>query len=231
MIKFSQGLGHHNVRRATGGLSQFHDLYSKALIRERDYDHNGVNTPLVDAIDAPDGATNAERTAFAALLLDRLAFVRLMRDRDVLEINLHEEWRRSNDGLNRFQGSFYSTCLQELFYDVLAKPWYERDELDAFGRPPQFAGGLFEPILDYESEYDVNDSAMQDALTALIEGESRTVINEAARGSLVESYRQTDDVDLAGRIAEWYSDLTGAYEAERQYVEENIEPTLRRYSA
>lgn len=230
LARFFQQLGHHNVRRATGGLSQFHDLYSEVLVGEGDYDHNGVNTPLVDSIDAPDGATDAERTAFAALLLDRLAFVRLMRDRGVLDIDLHEEWRRSNDGLNRFQGSFYSTCLQELFYDVLAKPWDERVDLDAFGRPPQFAGGLFKPILDDESEYDVDDSAMQDALTALIESESRTVINEAARGSLLESYRQTDDVDLAGRIAEWYADLTKAYEAEQQYIEENIEPTLRRYS-
>ncbi|MCO8245358.1 hypothetical protein [Haladaptatus sp. AB643] len=230
LARFFQQLGHHNVRRATGGLSQFHDLYSEVLIGEGDYDHNGVNTPLVDAVDAPGGATEAERTAFAALTLDRLAFIRLMRDRDVLEIDLHDEWRQSNNGLNRFQGSFYSTCLLSLFYDVLAKPWKARKDLEAFGRPPEFGGGLFEPILTGESEYDIDDSAMQDALTALIEGESRTVINEAARGSLLESYRQTDDVDLAGKIAEWYADLTGAYEAERQYVEENIEPTLRRYS-
>lgn len=230
LAAFFQQLGHHHVRRATGGLRRFHDLYAEVLVGEGDYDHDGVATPLIDAVEPPAGATEAEQTAFVALLVDRLAFLQVMHDRGVLQVELHEQWQQSNEGLNRWQGSFYDTCLRPLFYDVLSEPPGEREEVDAFGRPPEFAGGLFDPVLEDEHEYDVRDAAMQDALTAFIEGESRAVINEAARGSLLESYRATEEVDLAGRIAEWYGDVTGAYESELRYVEENIEPTLRRYS-
>ncbi|MFD1562194.1 hypothetical protein ACFR99_01230 [Haloarchaeobius amylolyticus] len=229
LATFFQNLGHHHVRRATGGLSDFHDLYVEILVGEGDYDHEGIDTPLVEAIDAPANAGEAEKTAFAALLLDRLAFVRLMRDRGVLELELHEVWSHHNRGLNRFQGSFYDTHLKPLFYDVLSEPKGEREE-DGFGSPPHFAGGLFEPVLDDEQEYDVDDDVMQEVLTVFIEGEARTVINESARGSLLESYRATDETDLAGQMAEWYADLTRAYVAEINYVEENIEPTLRGFS-
>lgn len=229
LATFFQNLGHHHVRRATGGLSDFHDLYAETLVGEGDYDHDGIDTPLVEAVDAPAGAGEAEKIAFAALLLDRLAFVRLMRDRGVLEVKLHEEWSHHNQGLNRFQGSFYDTHLKPLFYDVLSEPREEREE-DELGNPPQFAGGLFEPVLDDEKAYDVGDEVMQDVLTVFIEGESRTVINEGARGSLLESYRATEETDLSGRMAEWYADLTRAYESELAYVEENISPTLRRHS-
>ncbi|WP_135851101.1 hypothetical protein [Halorussus salinus] len=229
LATFFQNLGHHHVRRATGGLSDFHDLYAETLVGEGDYDHDGIETSLVEAVDAPADAGEAEKTAFAALLLDRLAFVRLMRDRGVLEIELHEEWSHHNKGLNRFQGSFYDTQLKPLFYDVLSEPKGKREE-DEFSSPPHFAGGLFEPVLDDEDAYDIEDYVMQDVLTVFIEGESRTVINEGARGSLLESYRATEETDLAGRMAEWYADLTGAYESELAYVEKNISPTLRRHS-
>ncbi|ESP90149.1 hypothetical protein [Candidatus Halobonum tyrrellensis] len=229
LATFFQNLGHHHVRRATGGLSDFHDLYAETIIGEGDYNHNGIDTPLAEAVDAPAGTGEAEKTAFAALLLDRLTFVRLMRDRGVLKVKLHEEWSHHNKGLNRFQGSFYDTHLKPLFYDVLSEPKGEREE-DKFGNPPHFAGGLFEPVLHDEGAYDVSDDVMQDVLTVFIEGESRTVINEGARGSLLESYRATEEPDLAGRMAEWYADLTRVYETELAYVEENISPTLRRHS-
>lgn len=229
LATFFQNLGHHHVRRATGGLSDFHDLYVETLVGEGDYDHDGINTPLIKAVDAPTDAGEAEKMAFAALFLDRLSFVRLMRDRGVLNIELHEEWCHHNKGLNRFQGSFYDTHLKPLFYDVLRKPKAQRDE-ERFGSPPEFAGGLFDPILDDEDAYDVGDEVMQDVLTVFIEGESRTVINECARGSLLKSYRATNETDLAGRMAEWYADLTRAYKAEIDYVEENLEPTLRGFS-
>lgn len=229
LATFFQNLGHHHVRRATGGLSDFHDLYVETLLGDGDYDHDGIDTPLVEAVDAPVGTGEAEKTAFAALLLDRLAFIRLMRDRGVLDVELHEEWSHHNTGLNRFQGSFYDTHLKPLFYDVLSEPTAERGE-HGFGNPPHFDGRLFNPILDDERAFDVRDDVMQDVLTVFIEGESRTVINEGARGSLLESYRATEKTDLAGRLAEWYADVTRAYESELAYVEENISPTLRRHS-
>jgi hypothetical protein len=217
------------VRRATGGLSNFHDLYVETLLGDGDYDHDGIDTPLVEGVDAPVGTGEAEKTAFAALLLDRLAFIRLMRDRGVLDVELHEEWSHHNTGLNRFQGSFYDTHLKPLFYDVLSEPTAERGE-HGFGNPPHFDDGLFNPILDDERAFDVRDDVMQNVLTVFIEGESRTVINEGARGSLLESYRATEKTDLAGRLAEWYADVTRAYESELAFVEKNISPTLRRHS-
>lgn len=53
---------------------------------------------------------------------------------------------------------------------------------------------------------------MQDVLTVFIEGESRTVISEGARGSLLESYQATEERDRAGRMAERYTNLMRAYE-------------------
>lgn len=79
-----------------------------------------------------------------------------------------------------------------------------------------------------EDAYDVGDDVMREVLTVFIEGESRTVINEGARGSLLQSYRATEETDLVGRIAEWYADLARAYNSELGYVKENISPTLRR---
>lgn len=55
------------------------------------------------------------------------------------------------------------------------------------------------------------------------------MINEAVRGSLLESHQEVD-AQLAGRTAQWYRDLTEAYDAEIEYVEENIHSTLRRFT-
>lgn len=229
LAEFYQSFGHHNVRQTTGGLTRFHDKYAELLAGSGEYDHGGIDMPLLDAIEAPADAGESEQLAFAALLVDRLAFVRLMQDRGVLDVRLRGEWEEHDHGLNRFRGSFLENHLQPLFYDVLAVPSDDRDDPRAFGQPPHFAGGLFEPVLPREREYDVADEAMRDVLTAFIEGEVRTVINEAVHGSLLQSYRGSGEAELAGQMAEWYGDLTGRYDNELQYVEENIRPTLYGY--
>lgn len=61
---------------------------------------------------------------------------------------------------------------------------------------------------------------MQDAPTTFVEGESRTVIDEASRGSLLETYRKTEEIDLAGRVAKYYRDLTAVSETEPHMVRE-----------
>ena len=55
------------------------------------------------------------------------------------------------------------------------------------------------------------------------------MINEAVQGSLLESDQEVD-AQLAGRTAQWYRDVTEAYVTELEYVEENIHPTLRRFT-
>lgn len=230
MARFFQNFGHHNVRSEISGLSHFHDKYAELLVGEGKYGHEGIEKSLFDAIKAPDEADDSDRLAFAALLVDRLAFVRLMEDRGVLDVRLREEWEEHDHGLNRFRGSFLENHLQPLFYEVLTEPPAERNNPHAFGRPPHFSGGLFDPVLPREHEYDVADEAMRDVLTAFIEGEVRTVINEAVHGSLLQSYRGGGEAEMAGRMAEWYSDLTRRYEAEIQHVEENIKPTICGFS-
>jgi len=175
VASFFQNLGHHHVRRATGGLSDFHDLYAETLVGEGDYDHDGINTPLVEAVDAPTGAGEAEKTGFAALLLDRLAFVRLMRDRGVGD-QTAQAVESPQQGPESVPRLILRHDLKPLFYDVLSMPEGDR-EGDEFGSPPHFAGGLLRPVLDDGDGYDVGDDVMQDVLTVFIEGESRTVIN------------------------------------------------------
>jgi len=195
LATFFQQLGHHQVRRATGGLSEFHDLYAETLVGEGDYNHDGIDTPLVEAVNAPDSADKAEKPRLWPCSLTDCAFVRLMRDRGVLNVELHEEWSHHNKGLNRFKAPSTIRISNPVLRCAVGSEIERKDE-DAFGSPPEFTGGLFEPVLDNEDDYDITDGVMQDVLTVFIEGESRTVINEAACGSLLESYRATDETDL-----------------------------------
>jgi hypothetical protein len=153
-----------------------------------------------------------------------------MQDRGVLNVRLREEWEEHDHGLNRFRGSFLENHLHPLFYDVLSVPPADRDAADAFGQAPYFGGGLFEPVLPDERAYDVDDAAMRDLLTAFVEGEGTTVINETVRRSLLAAHRDAGETELAGRLADWYGELTERYEAELRYVEENVKPTLRQFS-
>ena len=119
---------------------------------------------------------------------------------------------------------------QPLFYNILSvTPSAREDDVSSFGRPPRFGGGLFDPILPDENEYNLFNKVMRDLLSVFTERESRTVINEAVRGSLLESHQEVD-AKLAGRTAQWYRDVTEAYDAELEYVEENIHSTLRRFT-
>lgn len=230
LARFFQSFGHHTIRRQIGGLRRFHDKYAEVIAGEGEYDHGGIRQPLIEAIEDPEGADESDRLAFSSMLVDRLTFLRLMQDRGVIDLRLRDEWDEHDQGLNRWRGSFYETCLQPLFYEVLSvPPSIREDDIESFGHPPKFGGGLFEPTLPDEKEYDLADDAMRDLLSAFIEGESRTIINEAVRGSLLESHREAD-ANLAGRTAQWYRDVTEAYDAELEYVEENIHPTLRRFT-
>ena len=230
LAQFFQQVGHHHIRTEISGLTHFHDKYAELLAGEGEYGHDGIETALLNAIDAPAGADDEKQLAFAALLVDRLAFVRLMEDRGVLDVRLHEEWEEHDHGLNRFRGSFLKNHLHPLFYGVLSVPVEDRDDQLEFGGPPHFAGGLFDPILPNEQAYDVDDEAMRDILTTFIEGEVRTVINEAVHGSLLQSYRASGEVELVGQMAEWFDDINRRYNAEIRHVEENIKPTLRSFS-
>lgn len=230
LTQLFEEFGHHNVRTKISGLRHFHDKYAEILAGEGEYGHNGIEEPLLDAVNPPTDSSESEQLAFAALLVDRLAFIRLMEDRGVLNVSVLEKWNEHDQPLNRFCGSFLKEHLHPLFYDILGVPSNDRDDTPSVGQPPHFAGGLFHPVLPNEQEYEIADEAMREVLTTFIEGEVRTVINEGVQGSLLKSYRGSGEVELAGRMAEWYGDLTGRYDAELRHVEENIRPTIRSFS-
>lgn len=229
---FYQTFNHYGIRRAIGGLTEFYDLYLEVTTGNGEYQH--LDSALVGAIEVPPDATQSEELAFAALLVDRLTFVKLLADRGVLNrVALHTQWSEHNQGLNRFRGSFYSQYLQPLFYDALSTPRQQRsDELpEMFHDVPYLGGGLFKPILPDERAFDVPDSVMKPVLTQFIENEERTLVNEAAAGSILETYTEEfESRELAGQIPQYYADIVGAYSAEIEYVESEIERTLRSFA-
>ncbi|WP_323676874.1 hypothetical protein [Halorubellus sp. PRR65] len=228
---FYQTLNHYGVRREIGGLSEFYDLYLEVLIGGGEYDKLELN--LVGSLESPASATEDDELAFAGLFVDRLAYLQLLIDRGILEdVALHDQWSEHNHGLNRFRGSFYSQYLQPLFYDALAERPRSRDaELpESFQEVPHLAGGLFEPILHEERNYDIPDEVMKPVLTRFVEGEKRTLVNEAANGSLLKTYsEQFESRNVAGRIPEQYAAITNAYADEIDHVESQIERTLRSF--
>jgi hypothetical protein len=231
---FYQMFNHYGVRRAIGGLTEFYDLYLEVISGDGEY--QTLESNLHDSLDAPPGTSEEDQLAFAALLVDRLAFLKLLIDRGVLDdVALHDQWSEHNKGLNRFRGSFYSQYLQPLFYDSLATPPQRRDDdlPSSFGDVPFLAGGLFDRILSDERDYDVPDTVMKPVLSRFVEGEERTLVNEAAGGSLLQTYTEDfESRELAGQIAQaqHYSVLVDAYESEIEYVESEIERTLRSFT-
>jgi len=230
---FYQTFNHYGVRRAIGGLTEFYDLYLEVTSGNGEYQQ--LDMALLDAIEGPPDASQPERLAFTALLVDRLAFVKLLSDRGILDsVALHEQWSEHNQGLNRFRGSFYSQHLQPLFYGALSTPKQQRDnELpEVFSDVPYLGGGLFESILPTERDFDVPDSVMKPVLTQFIENEERTLVNEAAAGSILETYTEEfENQELAGQMPQYYADIVEAYTAEIEYVEAEIERTLRSFAA
>lgn len=228
---FYQTFNHYGVRRAIGGLDEFYDLYLEALAGDGEY--QSLDSNLVSAIDAPEGAASSDKLAFAALFVDRMAFLKLLVDRGILEgVSLQDAWSDHNQGLNRFRGSFYSNHLQPLFYDVLSTPPQQRSEelANSFPDVPHLAGGLFEQVLPDEAAYDIPDETMKVVLARFVEGEGRTLINEAASGSLLQTYTEEyESRTLAGEMPRHYSAIVEAYAAEIDHVESHIERTLRSF--
>ena len=229
---FYQTFNHYGVRRAIGGLTGFYDLYLEVTTGNGEYQH--LDSALVNAIEEPPDASQSEELAFAALLVDRLAFVKLLADRGILErVELHAQWSEHNQGLNRFRGSFYSQYLQPLFYDALSTPTPQRDDElpKMFSDVPYLGGGLFESVLPAERAFDIPDSVMKPVLTQFIENEERTLVNEAAEGSILETYTEEfESRELAGQIPQYYADIVDAYGTEIEYVESEIERTLRSFA-
>ena len=196
--------------------------------------YQSLESNLHEALEASAGASGDDRWAFTALLIDRLAFRQLLIDRGVLDrIALHDQWSEHNQGLNRFRGSFYSQYLQPLFYEALAThPRQRGDDLpDSFRDVPHLAGGLFKPILSDERDHDVPDTVMKPVLSQFVESEERTLVNEAANGSLLQTYTEGfESRDLAGQIPQHYSAIVDAYKSEIEYVESEIERTLRSFT-
>ena len=230
--RFYQTFNHYGVRRAIGGLTDFYDLYLEVVSGGGEY--QSFESNLYNTVESPASASDDDRLAFATLLVDRLALVKLLIDRGVLDdISLYDQLNEHTHGLNRYQGSFYSLYLQPLFYDALStRPQQRGDDVpSSFRDVPFLDGGLFKPILPDEGDYDVSDEVIEPILSRFVEGEERTLINEATNGSLLETYTEEfESQDLAGQMARHYPTIVDSYEAEIEYVESEIERTLRSFT-
>lgn len=232
--RFYQTFNHYGIRRVIGGLTEFYDLYLEVISGDGEY--QSLESNLYTALEAPTNTFEDDRLAFSALVIDRLAFVKLLIDRGVLDdVALYDQWGEHNQGLNRFRGSFYSQYLQPMFYDALATRPQQRDienMPDSLRGVPYLAGGLFDIVLSDEDDYDVPDTVMKPILSRLVESEERTLVNEAASGSLLQTYTEGfESRDIAGQIPRHYPDIVDAYESEIKYVESEIERTLRSFTS
>lgn len=161
-------------REKRAGIEEFYDLYVQLLFGEGsgNYDYE---TTLLDAIQPPATASEADERKFAIKLVNRLLFVKFLEDNGVLPENFLtervEKYREAQE-VDRFTGGLYKSQLQPLFFSLFNT---ERDD-----RLPKHRGGWFDGVeylngslfapSDDEREYDVDDSMLVTVVTDLVEG-------------------------------------------------------------
>lgn len=155
-------------------IEEFYDLYVQLLFGEgsRNYEYD---TTLIDTIEPPDGASEAETRKYAIKLVNRLLFVKFLEDNEVLpEDFLTERVEKYQEAQNidQFTGGLYKSQLQPIFFSLFNT---EKDD-----RIPKHQGGWFDAVeylngslfapSDNEREFDIDDSMLITVITDLVEG-------------------------------------------------------------
>ena len=97
---------------------------------------------------------------------------------------------------------------------------------------PYLDGGLFVSILPDERDYDIPDDVMKLVLIRFVESEQQTLFNEVFQGPLLQRFTEEfGSKDIAGQIPQRYSAIVDAYSAELEYIESQVERTLRSYES
>ena len=161
-------------KKKQAGIEEFYNLYVQILFGEGsgsfDYD-----TTLIDSIEGPDSASEADKRKFAIRLVNRLLFVKFLEDNEVLpERFLTERVEKYQEAqeVDQFTGGLYKTQLQPIFYSLFNT---EKDDRISkhkggwFDDVEYLNGSLFAPE-EQEREYDVDDPMLITVVRDLIEG-------------------------------------------------------------
>ena len=161
-------------KKKQAGIEEFYNLYVQILFGEGsgsfDYD-----TTLINSIEGPDSASEADKRKFAIRLVNRLLFVKFLEDNEVLPERFLtervEKYQEAQD-VDQFTGGLYKTQLQPIFYSLFNT---EKDDRISKHRGGWFDdveylnGSLFAPE-EQEREYDVDDPMLITVVRDLIEG-------------------------------------------------------------
>jgi type I restriction-modification system DNA methylase subunit len=161
-------------KKKQAGIEEFYNLYVQILFGEGsgsfDYD-----TTLIDSIEGPDSASEADERKFAIRLVNRLLFVKFLEDNEVLpEQFLTERVEKYQEAqeVDQFTGGLYKTQLQPIFYSLFNTKKDDRISKHKggwFDDVEYLNGSLFAPE-EQEREYDVDDPMLITVIRDLIEG-------------------------------------------------------------
>lgn len=115
--------------------------------------------------------TAPTKELFAVVTMNRLLFITFLEEKSLVPINLitslWEKYKTSN-----LPGTFYSTYLRPLFYEVLNKDPKSRNEhvreSHAYDTVPYLNGGLFRRNIDLEDLYDIRNDGIQIVVEKLL---------------------------------------------------------------
>jgi hypothetical protein len=229
--RFYQTFNHYGVRRAIGGLTKFYDLYLEVISGDGEY--QSLESNLYETVEAPAGASEVIDWPSRPFWLIGWRSSNCS-STEVFSTASHSTTSGPSTirGSTDSEGASTHITSNRCSRGSRHSPRQRGDNLpDSFRDVPFLAGGLFEPILSDERDYDVSDTVMKPVLSRFVESEERTLVNEAANGSLLQTYTEGfESRDLAGQVPRHYSAIVDAYEAELEYVESEIERTLRSFT-
>ncbi|MGQ3330695.1 Eco57I restriction-modification methylase domain-containing protein [Halorubrum sp. FL23] len=166
-------------------VDDFYEVYIEVLFGESD-DHN-FETCLRNDIEVPEGASRKDKDVFAAMLVNRLLFIRFLEERGALPDGfLHD---RVDDYNEDIPVSLYESTIKPIFYELFNEPRDTRDLTGGwYDDVPYLNGGLFRQNLDNEGQYDVGNPSMILVIDKVIEGnhDLNFEIDPAILGSVFE---------------------------------------------
>lgn len=163
--------------RLQGSIDEFYDLYITLLFGKGRGDRS-YDTTLMEDVEGPPEATEIEERVFAITLVNRLLFIKLLEEGDVLpEGFLSDRVEQFEESKQTLAGdvNLYEDQIKPIFYELFNTPQDERSprhrQSDVwFSQVPYLNGGLFRENVEGEREYTVRDRILPTLISDLIEG-------------------------------------------------------------
>lgn len=177
-------------------VDNFYELYIELLFGESGNEEFDYDTHLLSEIVSPDGATEEDERLFAVTLVNRLLFIKFLEgesDKEESAVLPHGFLQKRVDDYGSEEdsplpGTLYKAVVEPLFNDLMDTKKDERSEVhkgEWFDDVPYLNGGLFQPIVENEGKYDVQNWAL------------RTVITDLVEAGALELSREEDTIDPA----------------------------------